>query len=359
MQTLIDESSDGGQWTDGGRQSSVSGRQSYVTGARFRTALREGVDRARARGPVAGVRVAENLRAPVKPDALPPAPKKPMSKEELSAWNAKAPKGTPKENLTLDPKHNLPRWMVEKHRPYSYPPVPKYENGGKPVSDKDWFTIHDTLHEKSKEMSEAKRYTYQNIWMAEGGLQKDPRGSALAGIRQGTIDDLKKNKTVAAQLQDIRTPKDLLKKPTRVLDVYDLYLNKNMSSVGGAGAIDKVGNKYAAAALADTVFRQGSAGADKILKEAIKKTDPSLEKELESGDVDILKPKTFAAYSKLAQNPAKLGPLLDNVEGARYSDEKRRAKGRHESNPKKYPSPDPAKGDELRFRFFRFEGDRE
>ena len=213
------------------------------------------------------------------------------------------------------------RWQtVSDKRPATErPPRPEYRPGISPVSHDDWNTIQDTV-ESRPDISDTKAEVYKNIWAAEGGLKKDPDpdSTAVAGILQDTLDTAKANPKYSDKLKDIKTPSDLKKHPDRVPDLYDAYFDKELNRVGGSEALDKVGNKYASAAMADAVFREGRTGGARVIMEGIRKTDPKLAHEvLPKGKADSVGPDMFDAYSKLARNPATLGPLLDNLAEAR------------------------------------------
>ncbi len=223
------------------------------------------------------------------------------------------------------------------------PPIPNYGNGRKPVSADHWNTIHDVL-DKNPKTSDTKKHVYRNVWAAEGGLKKDPSGSAVAGILDKTLADAKKNPKFADRLKDIETPSDLKDHPELVPDIYDAYFDENLKEIGGSAGLDKVGNKYAAAAMGDTVFRHGRYGGAKILRNAVDDVLESQGKEplkidLSNGEELVVGEKILGGYSQLAKNPATLGPLLDAVAEGRKKDKTE-------------------KGDLLRADYFRFEEER-
>jgi hypothetical protein len=103
----------------------------------------------------------------------------------------------------------------------------------------------------------------------------------------------------------VRTPRGLTAEQVAV--IYRYQTDQNFDTVGGSGALDKVGDPYAAAALNDTMFWQDKGDGSRTIQKAIndvagKNTVPE---DRQMG------PATLDAYAKLAQNPVTRAALLD------------------------------------------------
>jgi hypothetical protein len=214
---------------------------------------------------------------------------------------------------------------------------PEYSRDNSPVSHDDWNTIKDVMGSRP-DLSDTKIRAYSTTWALEGGLTSNLTNDATGGITPETLDWLKTQSDLADQLEDINTPSDLQHDPDLMPDVYNAVFDRDLSRVGGSDALDRVGNPYAAAAMADTVFREGRMGGAQILADAIKETAPKLGSNLPAtAEITSIGPPIFDKYSTLAKNPATLGPLLDNV-----------AKERIKYRPKETVRPN----------YFRFEKER-
>lgn len=152
-------------------------------------------------------------------------------------------------------------------------------------------------------VSSAEKFAYGQIFAAEGGNIKDPAGSAVAGILQKTLDDARGR---VPGLSNARTPGDL--RPDQQAALYRDYLNQALAQAGGYQALNGIGSDYAAAVLADTLFRFGPSGGASIIQSAINSVAP--------GSVQVgggMGPQTMAVYIQLAANPATLWQLLKAI----------------------------------------------
>lgn len=192
------------------------------------------------------------------------------------------------------------------------------------MTPKDWNTIKEVVSRNPK-LSDTQAYAYSTTWAMEGGFKTSGTpGGTWAGITPKTFNYLKNESSIAGQLREFNKPADLAKNPALMPDVYSAVFDRDLKKVGGSAALNKIGNKYAAAAMADTIFREGATGGGKIIRDAVIKTNPFIK----VGNPGVIKPETLDAYSRLAKNPATLDVLLSNIadtrrEGAHGSEEGR------------------------------------
>ncbi len=83
------------------------------------------------------------------------------------------------------------------------------------------------------------------------------------------------------------------------LDVYRAHadLMTVLGKMGGAVALEKIGDQKAAMALSDVLFRGGGSGGAKLLQGAINRVDPG--RVTEDGKMG---PETFEAFRSLAED---------------------------------------------------------
>jgi hypothetical protein len=211
------------------------------------------------------------------------------------------------------------------------PPIPDYKKDS--VNQADWnaFNQQLTQMQQSGEISPTEAYAYREIFAAEGGMSQDPAGSAVAGITQSDLSDFLDRVQEAsndptdpdhAWAQEMSSQFDGVQKTTDlnaadVADVYNyMFDTQYLSGPGGSDALNKVGDPYAAAALADTMFRNGQPGGSLIVQNAINDVYQ------QTGNAPIpvdsnLGSGTLNAYSNLAQNPDTSNQLLDDLAGER------------------------------------------
>lgn len=107
-------------------------------------------------------------------------------------------------------------------------------------------------------------------------------------------------------LENIKTPSDLTI-DQRVAVMKD-YFDRNMSTIGGAKALEAIPSPEAAAAFGDTIYRHGSGDGAKAIQLAIN----AVEKDKVSYD-GRMGPETLKTFNELASNPKTRGALLDNL----------------------------------------------
>ncbi|MDK9722314.1 MAG: hypothetical protein OEL53_14145 [Rhodospirillales bacterium] len=105
-------------------------------------------------------------------------------------------------------------------------------------------------------------------------------------------------------LENVKTPSDLTI-DQRVAVMKD-YFDRNMSTIGGAKALEAMPSPEAAAAFGDTIFRHGSGDGAKAVQLAIN----GVEKDKVSYD-GRMGPETLKAFNELASDPKTRGALLD------------------------------------------------
>lgn len=112
------------------------------------------------------------------------------------------------------------------------------------------------------------------IFAAEGGMKKDPRGGAtFGGMTQRTLDTLKTNMRNGKIPRDeailaVGKPEDL-KSPELMARAYSAYLLDATRRYGGAEILDEFRNPETSAAVADTLFMHGANDGAVILKQGV------------------------------------------------------------------------------------------
>lgn len=172
------------------------------------------------------------------------------------------------------------------------PPVPAYKKWF--VQKEDWKRFHNQLNDPSAMpgLTDAERYAYPQVFAAEGGMGKssDPKVTAIAGINKPYLKQLEQDaafKPAAAELwqklggdsglrPDKLTPED-------VVLIYRYDFDERLKKAGGSAALDQIGNPYAAATMADTLFRHGAGAGGNIIRTAIIYTDAAYGETLKGG----------------------------------------------------------------------------
>ncbi len=152
-------------------------------------------------------------------------------------------------------------------------------------------------------------FAYGETFAGEGGMAASSNG-VVAGVTQSTLNDAKNatdrdGNPLFPDLAQVRTPRALTAEQAAA--IYRFQTDRNFDTVGGSGALDKVGDPYAAAALNDTMFWQGQGAGSRTIQQAIndvagKGTVP---------EDSQMGPATLEAYARLAQNPDTRAELLD------------------------------------------------
>lgn len=167
--------------------------------------------------------------------------------------------------------------------------------------------------------SATEKRTYQEIFAAEGGLDKqladdDVTILAVSGIERaafdravadGIVPPLEENQTLENLTSDQRAA------------IYRHYFDDTLRtvdrSVAGHRVLDRLGSKEAAAAFADSVFSHGRSGGAKVIQEAVNRV---YDKEALEPD-GAMGPKTFEAFRQLAVDPEKKPVLLEALADVR------------------------------------------
>jgi hypothetical protein len=239
----------------------------------------------------------------------------------------------------------------------AFPPRPSYVDEDKktifPISPEDWHAWNGMVTKRT-DVNNTEIIAYRKIFAMEGGFKTVIGSSTMAGITTDALAAAKLDSSLAGKLKGIHVPTDLKGRPGLVLDIYKSYFDINLNLVGGRLALPKVGNVYAATALADTVVREGKSGAGLIILDAVNKVlkGQGLPEIIVTHDPKtpiVVGPRIYSAYSRLATDRDTLWTLLHSVSKARLDAAKEDAKRRNvEVSP----------GDKLRFSYFEFKDRR-
>ena len=142
--------------------------------------------------------------------------------------------------------------------------VPPAWRAKEPAVKDHWKPFNDAVGHLPG-VSDMERHVYGRIFAAEGGMKKNPKSSAFAGIMSGTLRDLKGTYQALAGFPGV--PKDL--SHVQVAAVYRHYLNDALNGAGGVRALDQVGDWDTAAAIGDVLFREGRTGGAQRVGEAL------------------------------------------------------------------------------------------
>lgn len=210
--------------------------------------------------------------------------------------------------------------------------MPSYRNGilDRENGEENWNAIHDALRDDPHRtgFSEAEKFFYPHIWAAEGGMRRAPGGSAIGGIMNWLVRDLKRDDNPDPFVQKLKEDASHLKTTTGVTPelltrFYAYFFDSVLRGLpDGRKAFERVGNLHAASALADTLFRFGPTGGAELIRDAVNTTGEGrpgftpVELAEENGH-GLLGPQVFDAYSKLARDPEQVPWLLANLAAAR------------------------------------------
>ena len=204
--------------------------------------------------------------------------------------------------------------------------------------------IWDRFHKAARTLkgqSSAQSFAYGETFAGEGGMTRAANGRR-AGINDDLLEeardakDASKKNPLLPSLSRTMTPDQLT--PEQAALIYRYYARDAFHTVGGSAALDNVGNRYAAAALFDTMFWQGRGSGAKTIQQAINDVAGAgtVPEDSQMG------PATLDAYAKLAQKPETRAELLDALA-------RRRTKWASDNG-----QPDPA-----RIEHFRYVGTRD
>lgn len=90
---------------------------------------------------------------------------------------------------------------------------------------------------------------------------------------------------------------------------YLAAVHEIMEKAGGSAALDKIDDKLAAGALADSLYRHGSSGGTKLVQTAINQVNGNENLKVDGG----MGKDTLDAYSKLVSNPETRDKLLNTL----------------------------------------------
>jgi hypothetical protein len=164
---------------------------------------------------------------------------------------------------------------------------------------------------KRTDLNNTEIIAFRKIFAMEGGFRTVYHSDTMAGITSKALAAAKNDPKIADKLKDIHVPTDLKGHPELVLDIYKSYFEASLAGIGKYGLVS-VGNVYAAAALADTIFREGRGGGTHILRLTVEAMGAKIDRKRPAFIQDI-----FSAYSQFAKDSATLGKLLDNLAIAR------------------------------------------
>ena len=214
---------------------------------------------------------------PLKPGKLDEAmarsgPSGPLPIGKLEEAMARGPK--PKQPVELPPgvdpnSLNLRALGIEgvaakpAVQPASQYKVPAYRNQAVPQAD-----LNRHINVLGKGSGPGMKEAYAQIFVAEGGYQKDKSGSsAYGGITDAGLKEAQKHEP---NLKGISKAHDL--KPQQLAAAHRGYMKGALNRYGGAPAVEKLNDPKTAAAFADTLFYHGANGGAVIVKDAADKT---------------------------------------------------------------------------------------
>ncbi len=183
------------------------------------------------------------------------------------------------------------------------PPFPTNKEEFLAGQEKDWKAQHDAFNNLSKN-SETESHVYMEIFGQEGGVKQDQEGTAVGGIRQGTLNDLN-NRSKLGGIPANMSPADL--SPDQRAQVYRAYFDDVLEPIGGSVALGSIKDPKSASAFGDTLFRDGREGGTVAIQEAILIVKPNIELEVDGRLGEI----TFDAYKELTSDPTLRKRLLD------------------------------------------------
>lgn len=153
------------------------------------------------------------------------------------------------------------------------------------------------------------------IYAEEGGLVRDPNGTAVGGITETTLQEML-GKGLLPGLPKNAKPDDLT--PDQQVQVYRAYLDQGFRNVpGGAKALEQL-DPDLAHAVADAMFMHGSSGGMEFVQKAIEETgiDPKIKVDGGAG------PQTFAALKKANEDPKLRDALQSRIVELRLESKK-------------------------------------
>ena len=115
-------------------------------------------------------------------------------------------------------------------------------------------------------MSEAEKFIYRQIYVAEGGAKLNPVSGAFGGVAPGTFPTIKEKET---SLDSVTRPENLTTEQLAV--AYRGYFKAVLKSYGGRAALNKLADQKTAATFSDTLFMHGTGLGAELIQEGLKK----------------------------------------------------------------------------------------
>ena len=190
-----------------------------------------------------------------------------------------------------------------------YKEIPAYRADVFRAQPDAWNTVRDAVS-KNPEMGEGQRAAILSIFAAEGGMRKDPDSDAVAGITPDFITRARADGNWPAELDHVKSPSDL--KPADVPRAVQHYFDSNLAKIGGAKALDSIPDSRVAAAVADTLYRDGPSKGAELVQTARDRTNG-----VEGNPDGIFGSRTLEAVRGFAGNPDKAADFLKNLEEVR------------------------------------------
>ncbi len=224
---------------------------------------REGVAAPGSRTPLAAPRAAGD-----------PARSGPAERETAQrAGDPKAPPNLPAPRPPLKPPVPQPAPQATPGQPVSpadpIPPVPAYRNlVVLPPEWRNWHLALDGLKDDrgQKSLSKVERFTYEQIYVAEGGAKKNTKSTAYGGI---TDRALKEAQIHEPSLRRVTRSQDLTTE--QLATAYRGYFKEVLESYGGREELNKLADPKTAATFSDTLFLHGRGLGPTLVKRGINK----------------------------------------------------------------------------------------
>lgn len=235
-----------------------------------------------------------------------------------SAANGARPDGIGPDgilNINVYPRPEEPEIEVdERPAPGSKPPFdPRYGDETRPPEwKKDVFKGQPGAWESFNKsvdglgVSDTEKFVYGQVYAAEGGNAVDGKSQASSGILPSTLEAAKASGKIPG-LDKVPAPKDL--SPDQRAAVMKWYFDGALRTVGGSQMLDWVGDRTAAGALADTLYRHGGAGGTRLIQKAIN----SVNRDTSVSEDGKMGPQTFNEFQRLVNDPKTREDLWDKL----------------------------------------------
>ncbi|MCH8098402.1 MAG: hypothetical protein IID53_15170 [Proteobacteria bacterium] len=148
------------------------------------------------------------------------------------------------------------------------PPVPAYRNQVVLLPEwRNWHKILDGLTDDGgqKSLSEAEKFIYRQIYVAEGGAKKNNKSTAFGGITDRALKEAQEHEP---SLSRVKRSQDLTTE--QLAAAYRGYFKEVLESYGGRAALNKLADQRTAATFSDTLFMHGRGLGPTLVKEGLK-----------------------------------------------------------------------------------------